>query len=185
MRPSQFFSDLLRSYLDEIDDLETDSEGKRVLRKRLDEKRSELAALLPMITYSPEMVAVIFHGAFDFQSTETVQCIVQSEPGNDDFPHWHDVADDLVISDWARPLVDATLGAPGGDDFLVLSAALEFCRSRAATALPAAEPSSAEAGRRGAADSDGDGDDDDSPELSESGDDWLVEQGFDTVDRSA
>lgn len=185
MRPSHFFSDLLKRYLDEIDDLETDSDGKRVLQKRLNDKRREIDALLPMIEFSPEMVAVIFHGAFEFQSVDAMQSIVKSEPGADDFPLWDDVAADLVIIDWARPLVDAARTASGGDDFLVLSAALEFCRSRAAATVPA--PAS-DAGTEAAAHDASDRDDDydaESPELSEAGDDWLAEQGFDTLDRSA
>lgn len=186
MRPSHFFSDLLKSYLDELDDLETDSDGKRVLQRRLDEKRRELGALLPMVGFSPEMVAVIYHGAFEFLSAEVMQQIVESEPGRDDFPLWDDVAAELVISDWARPLVDATRRASGGDDFLVVTAALEFCRSRAAALAPVqAQPSGSEAdaGREA-----GERDDDydaDAAELNEAGDDWLAEQGFDTLDRSA
>lgn len=187
MRPSHFFSDLLKSYLDELDDLETDSDGKRVLQRRLDEKRRELGALLPMVEFSPEMVAVIFHGAFEFQSPEVMQQIVQSEPGRDDFPLWDDVAGELAISDWARPLVDATRKTSGGDDFLVVTAALEFCRSRAAALAPAQpQPSGDDADTSSLDASERDDDyDADSAELGEGGDDWLAEQGFDTLDRSA
>ena len=56
MKKSRYFSDLIKNYIDEIDDLVTDSEGKSVLQKRLNEKRREIDAILPMIEFSPEMV---------------------------------------------------------------------------------------------------------------------------------
>ena len=66
MKKSRYFSDLDRSYGDEIDDLLTDSAGKSALQKRLNDKRREFDAILPMIAFSPEMVAVAFYAAFDF-----------------------------------------------------------------------------------------------------------------------
>ena len=41
VRKSPYFSDLINNYLVEIDDLVTDSEGRSVLQKRLNEKRRE------------------------------------------------------------------------------------------------------------------------------------------------
>ena len=49
MKKSRYFSDLIKNYIEEVDDLVTDSEGKSVLQKRLNEKRREIDAILPMI----------------------------------------------------------------------------------------------------------------------------------------
>ena len=81
MRKSPYFSELINNYLVEIDDLVTDSEGRSVLQKRLNEKRREIDAILPMIEFSPEMVSVVFYGAFAFKSPEIMQQVVLSEPG--------------------------------------------------------------------------------------------------------
>jgi len=85
VKKSPYFSELIKNYIDEIDDLVTDSEGKSVLQKRLNEKRREIDAILPMIEFSPEMVAVAFYGAFDFNSAEIMQQVVLSEPGDSAF----------------------------------------------------------------------------------------------------
>ena len=66
MKKSNYFYELFKTYLDELDDLTMDSGGKKVLQKRLDEKRQQIDAILQMIEYSPEMVAVIFYGAFEY-----------------------------------------------------------------------------------------------------------------------
>lgn len=42
----------------------SDSEGNDALRKRLAEKRNEMAFLVQMMELAPEMVAVVFHRAF-------------------------------------------------------------------------------------------------------------------------
>ncbi|MBT9567308.1 MAG: hypothetical protein IV085_03315 [Thiobacillus sp.] len=185
MRPSHFFSELIKSYLDEVDDLVTDSDGKSVLQKRLNDKRREIDAILPMIEFSPEMVAVMFYGAFEFLSPETMLRIVQSEPDADDFPDWQDVETDLALKDWAKPLIGPTLKIAGGDTFLVLTAGLEFWRTRGALSSPAptrAAEENAESDDHGHDEMDSD--DYGSDELTEAGDDWLAEQGFDTLDRS-
>ena len=79
MKISRYFSDLIKNYIDEVDDLVTDSGGRSVLQKRLDEKRREIDAILPMIEFSPEMVSVVFYGAFGFRSPEIMQQVVLSE----------------------------------------------------------------------------------------------------------
>lgn len=188
MMLSEYFSELIKSYLDEVDDLVTDSDGKSVLQKRLNVKRREIDAILPMIDFSPEMVAVMFYGAFEFLAPETMLRIVQCEPDDADFPRWDEVMTDLTLQDWARPLVESTLRAAGGDAFMVTTAALEFWRTRG---TPASSAQTRAAEREN--DSDPHADDGNGPldsdtygsdELAEAGEDWLAEQGFDTLDRS-
>lgn len=183
MKKSRYFSELFKSYIDEVDDLVTDSDGKTVLQKRLNEKRREMAAILPMIEFSPEMVAVVFYGAFGFLSPEAMQQIVQTEPDDDDFPEWDELVTDLTVADWARPLIEAALNEQGGDAFLVATAVLEFLRGKGAFVdrAPEPEPEAEKDADHGdeARDSDEDGQDD----LEEAGGDWLAEQGFDPLER--
>lgn len=177
MKKSFFFSDLSQRYNEELDDLLTDSEGKTVLNKRLNDKRQAIASILPMIEFSPEMVAVAFYGAFNFKSTEIMQQIVLSHPGDTNFLPWAVIQSELTIATWATPLITAALAAPGGDDFLVATAALEFLRQKdkvAASLEALAED--ANTGERG------DEDDDEAHDLSEAGEQWLSEQGFDRLD---
>lgn len=174
MKISRYFSDLNRAYSDELDDLITDSDGKMVLQKRLNIKRKEIDAILPMIDFSPEMVSVVFYGAFGFSSAATMQAIAQSEPGKSGFPGWDALTEHLLISEWAAPLITASLKAGGGDIFLVSTAVLEFMRGQGVaneSSLendPTVNPS------------DGD-EDDDQQDLAEAGADWLAEQGFETT----
>ena len=139
MKKSRYFSDLMRSYNDEIDDLITDSAGASVLQKRLNEKRREMKAILPMIEFSPEMVAVVFYDAFEFLSPETMRQIVLSEPSETGFIAWDELKDELRFAGWAEPLIDASLKADGGDAFLVATAALEFLRTRSSSDAPVVE----------------------------------------------
>ncbi len=177
MKKSRYFSDLFRSYLDEIDDLVTDSDGKSVLQKRLQDKRREMDALLSMIDFSPEMVAVVFYDAFGFRSADVMQRLVMSEPELADFLAWDALKDTLTVAPWAEALVESSLKVQGGDAFLVTTAALEFLRHKDTFAAPA-EESKAESAR-----DDEDGGDDDADDLGEAGADWLAEQGFETLDR--
>jgi hypothetical protein len=174
LKKSRYFAELGKSYLAEIDDLVTDSAGISVLRKRLDDKRGAIDSILPMIDFSPEMVAVVFYDAFDFKSPELMQQIVQSEPDDDGFVAWDELKAELAVAPWAQPLIEASLKARGGDAFAVTAAALEFMRGRAsAYEAPVAEP----------ADADAADDDEGNEDLSEAGADWLAEQGFETLDR--
>ena len=179
MKISRYFSDLIKNYIDEVDDLVTDSEGKSVLQKRLNEKRREIDAILPMIEFSPEMVAVAFYGAFDFKSAEIMQQVVLSEPGDATFFAWTELESELTISAWARPLIESSLKVEGGDAFLVATAALEFLRGKDSLAAPMRE-SEAEAEEE---EDNEDNDEDGSDDLNEVGADWLTEQGFDPLDR--
>lgn len=179
MKKSRYFSDLIKNYIDEVDDLVTDSEGKSVLQKRLNEKRREIDAILPMIEFSPEMVSVVFYDAFDFKSNEIMQQVVLSDPGDATFFAWTELESELTISAWAKPLIESSLKVEGGDAFLVATAALEFLRGKDSLAAPMRE-SEAEAEEEKDNEENDEGGSDD---LNEAGADWLAEQGFDPLDR--
>ncbi|MDP1927696.1 MAG: hypothetical protein Q8K62_04205 [Thiobacillus sp.] len=174
MKKSHYFTDLLRSYLDEIDDLVTDSEGKSVLQRRLKDKRQEMDAILAMIDYSPEMVAVVFYDAFGFPSADVMYKLVQNEPEHAGFLAWAELEKSLTVAPWAEPLIAVTLNAQGGDAFLVTTAALEFLRNKDMFAKPAPVEE---------ADDEDEDNDDEADDLGEAGSDWLSEQGFDTQDQ--
>jgi hypothetical protein len=175
LKKSHYFSELIRSYNSEVDDLITDSAGKSVLQKRLNEKRREIDAILPMIEFSTEMVAVVFYDAFEFNSSEFMRQIVLSEPDDSDFVAWDDLKHELTVADWALPLIESALKVRGGDAFLVTTAALEFLRTKSWSDAPEPEPVDEE-------DSDKDDDEDGADDLSEAGADWLSEQGFEKLD---
>ncbi len=179
MKKSRYFSDVFQNYTAEIDDLVTDSEGKSVLQKRLSEKRREMDAILPMIEFSPEMVSVVFYGAFGFKSLGAMQRIVLSEPGDTGFPEWAVLESELTVTEWAKPLIEASLKVQGGDVFLVTTAALEFLRSKDTFSAPAPEPETDKDQNDEAEENDDDG----MGDLNEAGADWLAEQGFDPLDR--
>ena len=168
---SFYFEDIFERYAHEIDDLRSDSEGRDVLARRLRDKHKEFPFLLSMIDTAPEMVAPAFHGAFRFVSQTLVYGAAHSEPGDDDFPSWNELARTLEIADWARPLVAQCLKQDGGDSFLVTVAVLEHMLG-SGLAVRAA-PESAR----------GHDEDDDAEDLSEAGDEWMSEQGFDAVER--
>lgn len=178
MKTSRYFSELVERYLDEVDDLVTDSEGKSVLQKRLNDKRGALDTILPMIEFSPEMVAVVFYDAFGFLSAAAMQQLVLSEPGDSGFPSWAELNSDLTVAAWAEPLIAASLKAQDGDVFLVSTAALEYLRRTRSSALPASAAGARDEGER-----DEMADDEGEQDLREAGADWLVEQGFDPLDR--
>jgi hypothetical protein len=181
VKKSRYFADLIKNYIDEVDDLVTDSEGKSVLQKRLNEKRQEIDAILPMIEFSPEMVSVVFYGAFDFRSPEIMQQVVLSEPGEATFFTWAELESELTVSSWAQPLIESSLKVEGGDAFLVATAALEFLRSKDSLSAPMRE-SEPEAEKDGEDEGEA-GDEDSADDLNEAGADWLAEQGFDPLDR--
>lgn len=181
MKTSRYFSELIRSYNDEIDDLVTDSEGKSVLQKRLNDKRGAIDTILPMIEFSPEMVSVVFYGAFGFQSADTMQQLVLNEPGDSGFLTWDELKPDLTVAAWAEPLIALSQKAQGGDAFLVSTAALEFLRNKGSSAAPVPK-NEVEDERDEDADHDEASDEDES-DLSEAGADWLAEQGFEQLDR--
>lgn len=182
MRPSRYFSDLGRAYSDEIDDLLTDSDGRTVLRQRLDVKRRQFADIVPMIEFSPEMVAVAFYDAFRFGHAASIGEIAQREPGQPGFPRWSDLCGRLGVADWAQPLVAAALKADGGDVFLVTTATLEYLRLHGRGGVTSTDElsESSEPSAQGEGDDPTDDGDDEAHDLAEAGADWLAEQGFET-----
>ncbi|QZA77906.1 hypothetical protein K4H28_00230 [Deefgea tanakiae] len=182
MNVSSFFAELMSVYDAELEDLMSDSEGKPALKKRLAEKRQQFSHLLPMIEFSPEMVAVVFYNAFSFTSPAMMKAIVSSEPDGDDFIPWDQLQENLSIADWAQELVAAARDADGGDVFLVVSAALEYLRLKGShhSAHAAATPIEEEDDDRDVYNSDDDGGD--MSDLDSSGSSWLEEQGFETRD---
>lgn len=182
MNVSSFFAELMSVYDAELEDLMSDSEGRPALKKRLTEKRQQFSHLLPMIEFSPEMVAVVFYNAFEFNSPAMMKAIVASEPDGDDFVAWDQLQDNLTIADWAQEFVDTARDADGGEVFLVVSAALEYLRQKGAAhgSHAAAAPIEEENDDRDIYDSDDDGGD--MGDLESSGSSWLEEQGFETRD---
>lgn len=190
MKKSYYFAELSSSYDAEIQDLLNDSEGKSALKARLKEKRQELKSILPMIEFAPEMVVPVFFDAFSFTNPKAMVAVVDCEPDDDDFPGWDEVAQLLTVADWAAPYVTAVLAERAGDDFMVTAASLEFIRKFDTSAPePAAKDDEdgedGNEGNEGGNDSDGrdddDGDRDRDRDLAEAGDDWLGEQGFDSI----
>lgn len=200
MRQSAYFHDLCERYQAEIDDLRDDSEGRNVLQARLRDKRKAFSALLPMISYSPEMVASAFHGAFDFPAPRraALHDLLQREPG--EFLPWGELAQHIGIAGWAQPMIDQVLAEEGGEDFLSSTVGMEFVLSGAGGR---GAPRRASADRHDTGDdleADGSGtqawdeddgtrragtglgNDDDSDEADDpdaSGEDFLEDQGFD------
>ena len=187
MNITPFFLELRSAYQSEIDDLTFDSEGRDVLRQRLADKRKEIAFLALMMEASPEMVAVIFHQAFEFRAQAVMDNLLSLEA--DEFPEWQSLADVVLVAPWARELVQTVLREPGGEWFLTVAAALEYMSGK-----PALTPVS-QGDSDDDEDEDGDGfearggdderderDESDAKARKEAGDDWMVEQGFDRKD---
>ncbi len=176
MRLSPFFEELNSAYQAELEDLMTDSGGHDVLAARLKAKRDQLPLLLPMIECNPEMVAVAFHGGIRFRSPEVMRDLSAQEP--EDLPCWSALCPSLELAPWAEALAQVVLTDPNGDQFLVVTAALEYLQAGVG-----GDGGSPAAGDRQATD---DGDEEAferDVDLEEAGADWLSEQGFDRKDR--
>jgi hypothetical protein len=172
MKLSRYFGELAASYGAEIDDLTYDSGGDNVLASRLKVKRDQFAELLPMSEFDPVMVAPAFRGAFRFGNKALFERLVSSQPEN--FPVWETVAKALELEPWSRKLVQQALAAPGGEQFMLTAAGLEYISSGAgASSLAETEPV---AGSKDEADV---GEDDDADDLGDAGEDYLSDQGFD------
>lgn len=173
MRLSPHFENLIESYRAELDDLREDSEGKNVLDKRLKEKRRELKALLPMIEVCPELVAPVFHKAFQFNGRRTdIEGFLSL--AEDGAMPWDELASSLEIANWAKPMIETVLDADGGDAFLSTAACLEYLVQRGG----GRGGDLMDAGDRGRV-----GDDDD---HGKDGDrDELMEEGAESFDRFA
>ncbi len=189
MKLSSYFRDLNSAYQAELDDLTSDSEGKDVLRRRLQDKRSEIGFLVQMIDISPEMVAVVFHQAFRFRGAAATFEPVFRLRDSFELPDWHSLASAVALEPWAEPLAETVLCQPGGEQFLTLAAALEYLQQHGQGASQSASGAdSAEDDE----DSGEDNHDDEHDEMSaddardpqtaqsreEAGDGWLSDVGF-------
>ena len=86
MKITPFFVDLHAAYLAELDDLSLDSEQNNVLARRLADKRQQMPFLVQMMELSPEMVAVVFHHAFEFRLPAVMDDLLGQQAEN--FPQW-------------------------------------------------------------------------------------------------
>ncbi len=191
MSMSSFFRALRTSYQAEIDDLSFDTDGHDVLRKRLAEKRQHFRFLLQMMEASPEMVAVAFHGGFEFVSPDAMNRLLALE--SNEFPAWATLADAVVLAPWAEELAAMVLQQPRGDWFMATAAGLEYLYNRPAQHHHDGSHSGLANGstvdEHSTDDHDQnkkpshDGDDDEPREHDEDDDDagaqWLEDQGFD------
>ncbi|MBP9784567.1 MAG: hypothetical protein KBC92_09060, partial [Giesbergeria sp.] len=162
--------------------------GKDVLKKRLAAKRSEIGFLVQMLSYSPEMVAVVFHRGFRFAKPAAMQRLLTLQP--EALPAWPELAGAVALEPWAEPVARKVLAEPGGPAFMTVAACLEFLHAHGFASADAA-PKDADEGDDSARDRDDDDDglstDDahgprDERSLDEAGADWLAEQGFERKD---
>jgi len=180
VRLSAYFEELQSAYDAELDDLLTDSAGHDVLAQRLRLKRSQLPDLLPMIDFSPEMVAVAFHGGMDFSSPEVMRDLASQDP--EELPSWEILLESVHLQPWASALAKTVLEVPNGERFLVVTACLEYLHGRSSAASESGDRRQRNDFDDDSSDADVDGDDVD---LEEAGADWLAEQGFDRKDRTS
>lgn len=182
MSVSAFFRTLRTSYQAELDDLASDSEGRDVLRKRLAQKRSQMAFLQQMIETAPEMVAVVFHDGFRFESHAVMDHLLTLD--SDDLPDWDSLQDAIKLEPWAQALAAPLLAEPTGPWFMTVAAALEYMHNKPTHSPHAsAEQVQDEAlqeqdVRRDLSDSE-EYPDDGELDHDQVGADWLAEQGFD------
>ena len=192
MKLSSYFRDLNSAYQAELDDLTSDSEGKDVLRRRLQDKRSEIGFLVQMIDISPEMVAVVFHQAFRFRGAAATFEPVFRLRDSFELPDWHSLASAVALEPWAEPLAETVLCQPGGEQFLTLAAALEYLQQHGQGASQSASGADSADSAEDDEDSGDDYHDDEHDEMSaddardpqtaqsreEAGDGWLSDVGF-------
>lgn len=168
MRISRYFTDLMATYVAEIDDLKTDSGGGDVLSARLKDKRSQFLDLLPMMGTNPEMLAVIFHKSVAVKKSKTIISYLSKEPS--EFPSWDSVSQSVQFEPWAAGLIENLQTAAGGEEFLLTTVMLEYLYSRY-------EISENESSEDESEEMDSE---DESADLSEAGGQWLSDQGFDS-----
>jgi hypothetical protein len=195
MSTSAFFHQLRSAYQAELDDLRTDSEGRDVMKKRLSEKRAEMSFLVKMMETSPEMVAVVLHQAFRFNSPAVMDHVLAQDA--DELPQWYSISETVEVALWARELVQTILKEPLGERFMTIATALEYMHSRPLTAQERAQLDRAEDGEEDGEEDrddvrnerhddnhteDHDEEEADARAREEAGNDWMVEQGFDRKD---
>ena len=169
MKLSAYFNELSSSYAYEIEDLRYDSGGDDVLKSRLKIKRDQFTELMKMSSSFPVMVVPAFHHGFHFDATELLDQLVAEKP--EDFPSWADVAETLKMEPWAEALAQRALKEPGGEEFMLIAAGLEYIYDKLGASAAAGNP-----GDGASAEEEHDEDDAD---LGEAGEDYLSEQGFD------
>jgi hypothetical protein len=162
MRISRYFTDLMATYVADIDDLKTDSGGEDVLADRLKEKRSQIPDLMPMIKSNPEMMAVIFHRSIVIKKPEIIMSYLDKEPAK--FPSWDTISNSVQFDPWATTLVEKLKNEADGEHFLLTTIMLEHLYALYEVSEDAIEEMEAE----------------ESDDLAESGGEWLSEHGFDS-----
>ncbi|MDO9204421.1 hypothetical protein [Methylotenera sp.] len=162
MRISRYFTDLMATYVADIDDLKTDSGGDDVLTERLKEKRSQIPDLMPMIKTNPEMMAVIFHKSVVIKKPEIIMSYLDKEPAK--FPSWDAISSSVQFQHWANDFVEKLKAETGGEQFLLTAVMLEHLYALYEVSEDAIEEMEAE----------------ESDDLAESGGEWLSEHGFDS-----
>ena len=163
MRISRYFTDLMATYVADVEDLKTDSNGDDVLSARLKEKRAQIPDLLPMIATNPEMLAVTFHKSIVIKNAKSILSFLDKEPA--DFPAWETIAESVQFAPWATSLVESLKTEAGGEQFLLTTVMLEHLYARYETSEAEFEEVDAE---------------DESDDLAEAGGEWLSEHGFDS-----
>jgi hypothetical protein len=165
MRISRYFTDLMATYVAEIDDLKTDSGGSDVLKERLKDRRSQIADLMPMMESNPEMMAVAFHKSIVVKDVKAILNYLPKEPSG--FPSWDLIAPCVQFEPWATATIAMLKKAEGGEQFLLTTVMLEYMFSRYEVSED----------HHQAEESD---DDENSEDLNEAGGEWLADQGFDS-----
>ena len=193
MNLSPAFHDLRAAYQSEMDDLTSDTEGRDVLRQRLDDKRKSLDFLLQMTEAAPEMVAVVFHQGFRFKEPAVMEQVVSLEI--DDVPDWDELSRAVQLTPWAQSLAEIFLQQADGQRFMTIAAALAYMYDKPDARQQAASHDDDENDdddkNEDNKDSDHDDesreyverdDDEDARARDEAGAEWLANQGFDRKD---
>ena len=187
MRLSPFFHHLRSAYVAELDDMGHDSEGTPVLQQRLAQRRSELGFLVHMLELSPEMVAVVFHQAFQFHAPMAMVQLLGCEP--EELPDWDSLCAGITIAPWADAMVQTIRAQSAGDWFMAVAAAAEFMLGLDGDGFGEPHHDAQAHGSEDADPADGihylSADDDARGEAQtreEAGADWMAEQGFDRKD---
>lgn len=165
MRISRYFTDLMATYLADIDDLKTDSGGDDVLLARLKQKRAQIPSLMSMIQTNPEMMAVVFHKNIKVKKPKMIMGYINKEPA--DFPSWDSVSASVQFEPWATSVVEKLKTVEGGEQFLLTTVMLEHLFALYETSEHVADQDESE-------------DTEEDEDLAESGGEWMSEHGFDS-----
>jgi hypothetical protein len=165
MNISPYFTELIKYYRSELQDLTSDCDDKNILKNRLADKRNEFRELVPMIHQYPELVAVIFHGQVTLYNNEIINKIINLEPS--DFPDWSSFANIIQFSEETQPIVNELLDIDKGNEFLIKVACLEYLFNKISDEEESSEENT-----------------DETEEESEQtkAETWLEQQGFDRLE---